>query len=387
MSSAMNKIRTTHAGSLPRPTELTALYAARAKGETVDEAEITRLGQQSAERLINRQVEIGMDIVNDGEQMRESFFFYVQRRMSGFGGTGLRSFWRDIALRPDFQAKREEEFAARTFVSHMAPPANVGPVAYTDPDAVAADCRLFTQALTKSGHPAEGAFLTAPSPGIIAAAIPNGHYDTQEAYIRALATALKTEYTAIVEAGYTLQIDAPDLAMERHISFADQPLSVFLDFVAVVIDAINQAIADLPREKMRLHVCWGNYEGPHDLDVPLEDVIPVIARANVSGFLLPMGNPRHGHEWRVFEKPVIADDQSVIVGCVDTTTNMIEHPQVIADRIERVARALGDPSRVLAATDCGFDTSAGAGRAVESVVWSKLESLVEGARLASKELF
>ncbi|MBV8704208.1 MAG: epoxyalkane--coenzyme M transferase, partial [Acetobacteraceae bacterium] len=221
----------------------------------------------------------------------------------------------------------------------------------------------------------------------IAAALRNRFYETEEAYLQALAEALRVEYEAIVASGFVLQIDAPDLAMERHLSYQDQPLSAFVGFVERVVAAINAALANVPPERVRLHACWGNYEGPHDCDVALSEVLPTIRHARVGGFVLPFANPRHAHEHRCLAAAPLADDQVVVAGVVDPLTNFIEHPEVVADRIEAVARAVGDPRRVLAGTDCGFDTSAGRGRVAEDVVWAKLAALAEGARVATRRLF
>ena len=215
----------------------------------------------------------------------------------------------------------------------------------------------------------------------------NRHYATEEAYLAALGDALKVEYEAIVAQGFLLQLDCPDLALERHCSYRDRPLSDFLQFCERVVTAINRAIAGIPRDRVRLHVCWGNYEGPHDHDVPLEDILPIVTQANVGGFVLPFANPRHAHEYKIFERKPLAEDQILVAGVLDTTTNFIEHPEVIADRIERVVRVMGDPRRVQAGTDCGFDTSAGRGRVANDVVWAKLKSMRQGAEMASARLF
>jgi 5-methyltetrahydropteroyltriglutamate--homocysteine methyltransferase len=207
-----------------------------------------------------------------------------------------------------------------------------------------------------------------------------------EAYIEALAGALRTEYMAITGAGFLLQIDAPDMALERHTLFQDKPLEEFLVFLRSVVTAINRALAGIPREQVRLHVCWGNYEGPHDLDVPLEEIWPEVSHINAGAFMLSMANPRHAHEYRLFENPAFLDDRLLISGVIDTTTNYVEHPEVVADRIERIANAVGDPHRIIAGTDCGFETAAGSKMVVEEVVWAKLKALAEGAAIASKRL-
>jgi len=231
------------------------------------------------------------------------------------------------------------------------------------------------------------AFVSAPSPGIIAAAMQNDHYSDLPTYINALADALRTEYTTIANSGFVLQIDAPDLALERHTLFQDKPLEEFLTFVRVVVAAINRALEGIPREQVRLHVCWGNYEGPHVCDVPLEEIWPEVSKLNAGAFMLSMANPRHAHEYRLFQDPAFLGDRLLISGVIDTTTNYVEHPQVVADRIERIANAVGDPQRIIAGTDCGFETSAGSRPVVEEVVWEKLRSLAEGAAIASERLF
>jgi 5-methyltetrahydropteroyltriglutamate--homocysteine methyltransferase len=266
-------------------------------------------------------------------------------------------------------------------------PKAIGAIAYTDKRAIEAECADFRAALHEAGNGAVEPFLTAPSPGIIAAIVQNEHYDTFERYLDALAAALRIEYETIVNSGFLLQLDCPDLALERHTSYADRPLSEFVAFVEMVVAAINRALTNVPRDKVRLHVCWGNYEGPHDQDVPLEDILPAIRRANVGALVLPFANPRHAHEYRVLEKLPLADDQIIVAGVIDTQTNFVEHPEVVAERLQNVAKVVGDPRRVIAGTDCGFDTSAGMGRVTEDVVWAKLRAMKDGADIASRRLF
>jgi 5-methyltetrahydropteroyltriglutamate--homocysteine methyltransferase len=381
------RILTTHAGSLPRPPELVRLYARRAAGEVLDPAEIEAAGRAALGWIVPKQIEAGIDVGNNGEQQRESFFLYVQRRMSGFGGTWQRRQRADVARYPVFERMMREQQGQRTAVSSFQPPKAIGAVHYLDPAAVHAECQDFCAALDAADGGFVEPFLTAPSPGIVAAAIRNEHYDTEAAYLTALADALRVEYEAIVGHGFLLQLDCPDLALERHISYQDRPLADFQGFVERVVTAINRALENVPRERVRMHVCWGNYEGPHDRDVPLADILPIIREAKVGGFMFPFANPRHAHEYHCFEGWALADDQILVAGVIDTLTNFVEHPEVVAERIERVARALDDPSRVLAGTDCGFDTSAGMGRVAEDVVWAKLRALRDGARLASKRLF
>ena len=252
---------------------------------------------------------------------------------------------------------------------------------------LAAELDVFRDSLkAHKGRYVEG-FFTAASPGILSTIVRDEHYGNQAAYISAIANALRTEYEAITEAGFVLQIDAPDLALERHTFFKDRPLREFLEFVEIVTGAINDALANVPREQVRLHVCWGNYEGPHDFDVPLEEIWPIVKTARVGGFLLPFANPRHAHEMRVFEQLPPEPDQVMAAGVIDTLTNFVEHPEVVAERLERLSGILGDPQRVIAGTDCGFDTGAGMGRVAEDVVWAKLRALREGSAIASARLY
>jgi 5-methyltetrahydropteroyltriglutamate--homocysteine methyltransferase len=388
MQRSETRILTTHTGSLPRPAALTKLYARRVRGEAVDPAAIEAEGRAALAGIIPKQIESGLDIINNGEQQRESFVLYLRHRLSGLGDSSSRTGWADLDAYPDYKAQLKELASKQEAVTNTDfLPAAIGEVRYLDPAAVNDECTDFRTALAAhSGSYAE-AFLTAPSPGIIGSIVQNRHYATEEAYLAALGDALKVEYEAIVAQGFLLQLDCPDLALERHCSYRDRPLSDFLQFCERVITAINRAIAGIPRDRVRLHVCWGNYEGPHDHDVPLEDILPIVTQANVGGFVLPFANPRHAHEYKIFERKPLAEDQILVAGVLDTTTNFIEHPEVIADRIERVVRVMGDPRRVQAGTDCGFDTSAGRGRVANDVVWAKLKSMRQGAEMASARLF
>ncbi|MEE2805087.1 MAG: cobalamin-independent methionine synthase II family protein [Pseudomonadota bacterium] len=387
MKKSQSRILTTHAGSLPRPLALTDLYAKRAKGQSIDDAALATMVSTAVSQIVPKQIEAGLDVVNNGEQSREAFFLYVQHRMSGFEPGGSRQRWRDVTRYSQFYESRERALKSRNVVSNMAPPKVTGEVSYLDPTMIESECLEFKQVLDAHRGDYAEAFMTAPSPGIIASAIPNQHYDSFSSYLQAITNALAHEYHCIVDKGFILQLDCPDLAMERHISFADRPINDFIEFVEQIIDAINGALVSIPPEQVRLHVCWGNYEGPHDLDVPLDDILKPILDARVGAFLFPLANPRHAHEHRCFRGDLLRDDQLLIAGVIDTTTNYIEHPQVVADRIVLAAQAIGNPQRVLAGTDCGFDTSAGMGRVSEDIVWAKLRALHEGAALATEQLF
>ena len=388
MQRSTSRTLTTHAGSLPRPRELTRLYALRARGEAVEASAIDRAGRDAVRAVVRKQHDAGIDVGNNGEQQRDSFFLYLKSRLSGLGGSWERPSRADVDRYPEFKRMWTEQHAARTQVSSLGGlPKAIGAVRYLDARAIDDECRHFNAVLAEDPNVFVEPFMSAPSPGILATAVRNEHYDTLANYLAALGQALKVEYEAIVGSGLLLQSDAPDLALERHITYKDKPVAEFVAFVEQVVATINDALRNVPRDRVRLHVCWGNSESPHDCDVPLEDILPAIQQASVGGFFLPFANPRHAHEFRCFTKHPLKDDQILVAGVIDPLTNFVEHPDVVADRIERVAAVIGDPSRVLAGTDCGFDTSAGWGRVAEDVVWAKLKSLRDGARLASGRLF
>src|SRR5579863_8747947 len=386
MQWSQNRILTTHTGSLPRPPELVRLYVQRARGAAVDPAELDRLGKAALRHVVDKQIAAGIDIGNNGEQQREAFFLYVRHRMSGFGGSWQRWPRGDVERYPLLKQQMAQMLAAREAVGNYQPPKAVGDVRYVDDSELKAECGDFRAVLAEHPGGFVEPFMTAPSPGIIVGAMKNEYYDTEAAYLAAVAAALKIEYDAIVANGFLLQLDCPDLALERHLSYNERPLAEFLGFVERVVEAINGAIADVPRDRVRLHVCWGNYEGPHDRDVPLADILPILEQANVGGLVLLFGNPRHQHEYKVLAKHRLADDQIIAAGVIDDLTGFVEHPEVVADRLENIARAVGDPRRVMAATDCGFDTSAGMGRVTEDVVWAKLKAMADGAEIASERL-
>lgn len=388
MKLSQERILTTHTGSLPRPPELTRLYAERVRGRTDLDEEIERVGRSAVGSVVARQIDAGIDVINNGEQQRESFVLYLRRRLSGMGGEGDRFGPADIDDYPVFKAQRQEEATRRVAVTNVDYlPKAIGDVRYLDQAAVEEECADFAAALKAHGGRYVEAFYTAPSPGLLASIVRNEHYDTFDAYLAALGAALKVEYDTIARHGFVLQLDCPDLAMERHTSFRDKPVSAFLAFVEKVVETINNAIADIPGQQIRAHVCWGNYEGPHDHDVPLAEVLPIVRRLDVGALVLPFGNARHAHEYHCLEQLPLADDQAVVAGVIDTLSNVVEHPETIAERLIRIAEAVGDPVRVLAGTDCGFDTSAGNGRVAADVVWGKLAALRDGARIASERLF
>jgi 5-methyltetrahydropteroyltriglutamate--homocysteine methyltransferase len=388
MLTSNERILTTHTGSLPRPAALTELYVKRSQGETVDPSQLDTLGKAALADVVRKQLAAGIDIGNNGEQQREAFFLYVQRRMSGFGGGWTRRTMADIVRYPGYAASVGVDDSGKRVVSNRGRlPQAVGEVHYLDRATIDAECADFRTALDAAGGGFAEPFMTAPSPGIIAAAMANAWYDTEHAYLAALGQALRVEYETVVRAGFLLQIDAPDLALERHVSYQDRPLADFVAFAELVVATINEALVNVPPDRVRMHVCWGNYEAPHDCDVELREILPAIRQARVGGFVLPFANPRHAHEHRCLAELPLDADQVIVAGVIDPLTNFVEHPEVVADRIESVARAVGDPMRVQAGTDCGFDTSAGRGRVADGVVWAKLTALRDGARIASRRLF
>jgi 5-methyltetrahydropteroyltriglutamate--homocysteine methyltransferase len=388
MHRSEDRILTTHTGSLPRPAALVDRYLRHERGEPIDRAETERLGRAAVRSVLRRQIAAGIDIGNDGEQRRDSFNLHMKQRLSGLGGTWQRPPRADVERYPAFKEMRARLAAVTQSASNQSLlPTAVGEIRNIDPDATRRECADLLEALDEAGGRFVECFMTAPSPGILATTIRNEYYDDDHRYIEALGAAMKVEYEAIAAHGLVVQLDCPDLGLERHVYFSGQPLATFLRFVEKVVDTINASLANVPRQQVRMHVCWGNSESPHDCDVPLEDILPIIERANVGALVLPFANPRHAHEFSRLRASPLADDQIIVAGVIDTLTNVIEHPEVIADRIERVAEAVGDPRRVIGGTDCGFDTAAGAGRVAEDVVWAKLAALAEGARLASRRLF
>ena len=388
MRRSSERILTTHAGSLPRPEHLTSLFVRRARGEGVDPVVIAKAGREALRAIVPLQASAGIDVGNNGEQQHDSFFLYLKDRLTGLGGTWQRPSRADVDRYPEFKKRWLEQMSSTSRVSpNEGLPMAIGEVHYIDPAIIDAECRDFGDVLAENPNVFVENFMNAPSPGIVAAAIKNENYDTDLKYLEALAEALRVEYETIVRSGFVLQIDAPDLALERHISYKDKPLSKFIEFVENVVAVINAALKNITPDRVRLHICWGNSESPHDSDVPLEDILPAVQHANVGALYLPFAGPRHAHEYRCFERFPLKPDQVLVAGVIDPLTNIVEHPEVVSDRIERVAMVLGDASKVLAATDCGFDTSAGWGRVAPDVVWAKLRSLRDGARIASVRLF
>jgi len=372
-------------GSLPRPPALRDLLVRQDRGEPVEAAALDREVGAALARVITGQLEAGIDVGNNGEQPRAGFSTYVAGRMRGFGGTSRREMAQDLIDFPDYAellARRRRD-AARIADAPQA----IAEIEYADLGPAVREIEQFVA--ETDGRPRRFAerFMTAASPGVIATILLSAHYGSHEQYITALAREMRKEYELIHARGLVLQLDCPDLAMERARFFRRDSLERFLQMVELHVEAINRAIAAIPPDRIRLHLCWGNYDGPHTHDVPLEAVLPIVTRARVGALSLPLANPRHQHEYRVLRQHRLPESMLLLPGVIDSTTNYVEHPEVVADRICAAVDAVGDRSRVVASTDCGFGTFAGSEAVAHSVVWAKLAALSEGAAIATRRLW
>lgn len=385
MKTSDRRILTTHVGSLPRGPALTAMLLAEDDGETVDARAFAAALDREMGALVEAQIAARVDIAGDGELPRVSFSTYVSRRMTGFSGRSNRPMFRDAKAFPGWREWLREHGLRRARLFDA--PAAEAPVAYGPLDRAEAECAAFERAL--AAHPGAfvETFVTVPSPGIVATTMENRHYDSHEAYLFALAAALKVECDAVAARGFVVQVDAPDLAMERACFFQDRTRREFLGFVEMHVAAINAAVADIPPERVRLHACYGNRNSPHAFDIECPDILPLLYEARAGALSLPFANPRHAHEVDAFRDIPPPDGMILIPGVIDTVTNYVEHPALVAERIERAVRAVGDRERVVAGTDCGFATAAGDSFVAPDVVWAKLGALADGAALASARLW
>jgi 5-methyltetrahydropteroyltriglutamate--homocysteine methyltransferase len=379
MRRSTDRILTTHTGSLPRPDELTKVMFAKEEGVPVDSAVLAARIKAAVADVVGRQVAAGIDVVDDGEYSKPSYATYVKDRLTGFGGESHPLTYRDLV---DFPGMARRVFGDPGRARRKTP-ACTAPITVRDPAAAATDVANLQAAPAAAGRER---FLTAASPGVISLFFRNDHYPTQEAYLAAIADAMKHEYETVARAGFVLQIDCPDLGMGRHIQYADLSIAEFRKKARLHIEALDHALANVPPEQIRMHVCWGNYEGPHHFDVPLGDIIDLVFAARATAVSFEGANPRHAHEWRVFETVKVPAGKTIIPGVIDSTTNFIEHPLLVAERITRYAKLVGRDN-VMAGTDCGFGTWVGQAAVDPDIVWAKLASLAEGAKLASKELW
>jgi 5-methyltetrahydropteroyltriglutamate--homocysteine methyltransferase len=380
MKRSTDRILTTHTGSLPRPSDLLPLIAAAESGNAADAKRSQARVQSAVAEVVRKQVDAGVDIVNDGEASKPSYSTYVKDRLTGFEGEADVMAIADLGDYPEFG----ERFARQGVLETLKRPACTAAITYKNTDAVNRDIADLKAAVA-DGKPTE-AFLTAASPGVISIFLGNHYYKTHEAYLAALADAMKTEYNAIYQSGLVLQVDCPDFAMGRHIQFPDATVPEFRKYLEMHVEALNHALAGIPEDRVRIHLCWGNYEGPHHRDIPIRDIIDIVFKAHAGGISYEGANPRHEHEWAVFKDFKLPSGKILLPGVIDSTNNYIEHPELIAQRISNIAGVVGREN-VIASSDCGFATVAGYSPVEPRITWAKLNAMAEGAKIASKGLW
>ena len=380
MKRSTDRFLTTHTGSLPRPEDLIRMMYAKEEGVPVDAAALSQRVAAAVDEVVRKQAAAGVDVINDGEMSKPSYATYIKDRLSGFGGTGNTFVYQDLADFPNL-AKRVFGDPGR---SRRKTPACNAAIGVRNPRAAQADVDHLKAAF--ANVEAKDAFMTAASPGVVSLFFRNEHYPTEEAYLFAIADAMRQEYETIAKAGIILQIDCPDLGMGRHIQHADLSLAEWRKKAQLHVEALDHAVANIPPERLRMHLCWGNYEGPHHCDVPLADVIDIVFRARPSAIALEAANPRHAHEWKLFETVKLPEGKLLIPGVIESKSNFIEHPELIAQRIGRYARLVGREN-VIAGSDCGFGTWVGQAAVDPDVVWAKMAAMAEGARIASREFW
>ena len=380
MKLSSNRILTTHVGSLPRSQMVVDLLFKREHGQPYSESEFYSVMAQAVSATVQKQVETGIDIVSDGETSKSGYATYIKDRLSGFSGDTPRQIALDLKDYPEFRSRMAVFAGQQGFKRQSC----TGPIQYIGQADLHNDIARMQTALTN--HPAGEGFLNAASPGVISAFQPNNYYKTHAAYVEAIGETMQTEYEAIAAAGFVLQLDCPDLAMARHTGFQDLSESEFLNRAEHQVDVLNHALRNIPVDSLRMHVCWGNYEGPHDHDIALEKIINIILKSKPAAILFEASNPRHAHEWTVWKEARIPEDKILIPGLLTSTSNYVEHPELVSQRICQFAEIVGR-ERVIAGTDCGFGTFAGIGKMDAGISFKKLAALVEGARLASRKLW
>ena len=387
MAPSTDRILTTHVGSLPRPQDVVECLFAQDRGEAYDPARFEEVIGHAVEQTVRKQAEVGLDVVSDGEMSKISYATYIRHRLNGFEvGTVPRATPQDLDDYPEYR----DRIAAAGATPKYVRPICKGPITVKTLEPVRRDIARLEAALAASAERFSGGvamgFITAVSPGTIAVFQPNEHYASHAAYLEALAEAMRSEYELIAASGLQLSIDCPDLGMGRHIRFRDADDAEFLRNAALQIEALNHALGNVPADRVRLHVCWGNYEGPHTRDIPLRKVLPILLGAKPAQLIIEAANPRHEHEWELWAETALPDDKVLVPGVLDTCSNFVEHPELVAQRILRYAGLVGR-ERVIAGTDCGFGTFAGFGKVHPAICWAKLEALCEGARLATRKLW
>jgi 5-methyltetrahydropteroyltriglutamate--homocysteine methyltransferase len=379
MIRSSERFLTTHTGSLPRPDDLVRIMYAKEEGLPIERAALDARVRGAVADVVRRQMEAGLDIVNDGEMSKPSYATYIKDRLDGFGGTGNTFVYQDLVEFPQL-AKRVFGDPGR---SRRKTPACNAAISVRDGNAAKIDVENLKTALPPSG---QSAFMTAASPGLVSLFFRNDHYPSHEAYLFAIAEAMRQEYETIANAGFVLQLDCPDLAMGRHIQYAALDLAAFRKRIGMHIEALNHALRNIAPEQLRIHLCWGNYEGPHHCDVPLADIIDLVFAARASAISFEAANPRHAHEWALFERVRLPDGKVLIPGVIESKSNFIEHPELVGQRIGRYAKLVGREN-VIAGSDCGYGTWVGQAAVDADVVWAKLAAMVEGARIASRQFW
>ena len=380
MKQSTSRILTTHVGSLPRTGPITDLLVRKEQGQPYDQQEFDRAVSDAVLDVVKRQVAIGIDVVSDGETSKIGYATYIKDRLSGFGGENTAKPHLDMRDYPDLRKRMVAFTGPQTFKRLCC----VGPIALTDRNAVHQDIANFRAALGQVK--ATDAFMNAASPGIVSSFQPNQYYPSHDAYIEAIAAVMQDEYEAIVAAGLVLQVDCPDLAMSRHTGFQDLTEAEFLKRAEQQVEMLNHALRNVPASSLRMHICWGNYEGPHDHDIALEKIMRIVLQAKPQAISFEASNPRHAHEWTVWRDAKLPDDKVLMPGVIDSSTNFVEHPELVAQRIGKFADIVGR-ERVIAGTDCGFGTFAGYSKVDPDIAYKKLKSLVEGAAIASQRLW
>ena len=373
----MDKIKTTHVGSLPRSNELSELLFKKDKKEKIDLVKFDKIVKKDVEKIVKKQIELGIDIVSDGEMSKISYATYVKDRIDGFSGESERKAPKDLDDFPSFKERIARTGGTPTYTR----PCCTNELKIKDRTSLAKDIENFKNAITANNH--KEAFMNAASPGVISAFLPNKFYKNDDEYLENLSNVMKSEYEEIVSNGIYLQLDCPDLALARHMTFKDLSEQEFLKKAEKQVEYLNHAIKNIDKSKIRMHICWGNYEGPHIHDISLSKIMPIVLKANVETILIESSNPRHSHEWQIFEDIKLPIDKMIAPGVIDSTTNFVEHPEVIKNRLIKFSKVI-NKDQIIAGTDCGFSTFAGFGNVDENIVYKKLESLVRGAELASK---
>ncbi|MEM7283446.1 MAG: cobalamin-independent methionine synthase II family protein [Pseudomonadota bacterium] len=380
MKHSSDHILTTHVGSLPRPASVTEMVFAKEREEPVNEQEFNQTIQAAVLEAVARQVSLGIDVVSDGEMSKISYATYIKERITGFEGDSPREPPADLEDFPSFLERQAKSGGTPTYKR----PCCVSSIEVKNLEPLKFDLTSFQKAVDASSP--TDAFMNSASPGVIALFQPNKHYASHDEYLEALAEAMRAEYEGIVNAGFVIQLDSPDLGLGRHMMFKGQPDEEYQRLASLHVEVLNHALRNVPKEQVRMHICWGNYEGPHTHDAPMSVVLPIALKANIGALVFESSNPRHAHEWTTFRDTKLPDDLILVPGVIDSTTNFVEHPELVAQRIERFTDIVGR-ERVMAGTDCGFATFAGFGAVDAEIAYAKLGALAEGAEIASRRLW